>query len=161
MTSKPILRILLSISILYLCAGAAFAQTQNPDYDADLAQELGADDYGMKSYILVMLKTGSRDAEITEKAVRDSLFAGHLGNIQRLVELDKLVVAGPLGRNDKTYRGIFILNTNSMEEAAELLQTDPAIKEKLLESELYAWYGSAALPVYLEASQKVGKFKIN
>jgi hypothetical protein len=38
-----------------------------------------------------------------------------------------------------------------------LLDTDPAIKEKLLAVELYEWYGSAALPAYLEASEKVGK----
>lgn len=31
---------------------------QNPVYDAALAEKLGADAYGMKSYVLVMLKTG-------------------------------------------------------------------------------------------------------
>lgn len=31
---------------------------QNPNYDAALARKLGADDYGMKRYILVILRTG-------------------------------------------------------------------------------------------------------
>lgn len=46
------------------------------------------------------------------------------------------------------------------EEAKELLQTDPAIREKLLEAELFQWYGSAALPVYLKIHEKIEKKKI-
>jgi uncharacterized protein YciI len=78
-------------------------------------------------------------------------------NIQRLVDEKKLIVAGPLGKNDKTYRGIFILDVQSQEEAKELLQTDPAVASKLLDTELYTWYGSAALPAYLEDSDKIWK----
>ncbi len=128
-------------------------QTSNPVYDSILAKKLGADDYGMKSYVFVILKTGSNTT--VEKAVKDSLFAGHMENIGRLVKLNKLLVAGPFGKNDKTYRGLFILNVTTLEEAAELLQSDPAIREKLLEPELYKWYGSAALPEYLDAADKI------
>lgn len=136
-------------------AGYAKAQTQNPKYDKGLADSLGADDYGMKMYVLVILKTGP--VKIDDKKTTDSLFAGHLKNIQRLANEGKLVVAGPLQKNEKSYRGIFILNVKTTEEAKALLQTDPAIKSQLLDSELYGWYGSAALPVYLPASEKVGK----
>ncbi|MCZ4408445.1 hypothetical protein O3Q51_06480 [Cryomorphaceae bacterium 1068] len=38
---------------------------QNPNYDADLAKQLGADDYGMKMYSLVILKTGTN--QVTDK----------------------------------------------------------------------------------------------
>jgi len=41
----------------------------------------------------------------------------------------KLVVDDPLGRNDKTYRGIFILDAATFEEAEALLQTDTAIRK--------------------------------
>lgn len=129
----------------------------NPNYDAALANRLGADDYGMKNYVLVILKTGSNHT--ADKAFIDSCFAGHMTNIHRLVELKKLIVAGPLKKNENNYRGIFILNTDSEEEAEVLLQTDPAIKEKLLEAELYKWYGSAALPEYLYESDRVWKTK--
>jgi uncharacterized protein YciI len=135
------------------------AQTVNPDYDSTLAKKLGADDYGMKSYVFVMLKTGSNST--TDKAFIDSCFSGHMANINRLVNEGKLIVAGPLGKNDKAYRGIFILNVSTIEEAEELVQTDPAINSKLLEAELYSWYGSAALPEYLETALKIGKYKIN
>jgi hypothetical protein len=143
---------------LVLFSFCAAGQTDNTVYDSILAKKLGADAYGMKSYVLVMLKTGTN--KIDNKIVYDSLFAGHLQNIGRLAKLGKLTVAGPLGKNDKQYRGIFILNVSSFEEANELLQSDPTIKEKLLEAELYKWYGSAALPVYLDTHNKIEKIKI-
>jgi uncharacterized protein YciI len=131
------------------------AQTPNPKYNKGLADSLGADDFGMKMYVLVMLKTGP--AKIDDKKITDSLFAGHMQNINRLVDAGKLIVAGPLRKNDKNYRGIFILNVKTIEEAKVLLDTDPAVKSGLLDSELYSWYGSAALPMYLPASEQVGK----
>ena len=148
----------LLISIIFFVQYTT-AQTVNPDYDSTLAKKVGADDYGMKSYVFVILKTGSNTT--TDKAFIDSCFAGHMANIGRLVNEGKLIVAGPLGKNDNTYRGIFILNVTTIEEARELVQTDPAINSKLLDVDLYKWYGSAALPEYLEAALKVVKYKIN
>lgn len=127
----------------------------NPNYDPQLAQKLGADDYGMKSYILAILKTGSN--QTTDRAFISNCFRGHLDNINRLAKEGKLVVAGPLGKNDNSYRGIFILNATTIEDAELLIQTDPAINEGLLDVELYKWYGSAALPEYFESSDKIWK----
>jgi len=50
-------------------------------YNKQLADSLGADDYGMKIYVLVILKTGK--AKIEDKQKADSLFLGHLQNIKR------------------------------------------------------------------------------
>jgi uncharacterized protein YciI len=131
------------------------SQKTNPNYDSDLATKFGADDYGMKKYIFVILKTGSNESD--NKALKDSCFSGHLNNIDRLVKEKKLIVAGPMVKNEKSYRGIFILDVSTIEDANLLLETDPAIKAKFLEPEFYQWYGSAALPEYLEASDKVWK----
>jgi uncharacterized protein YciI len=133
------------------------AQSINPKYDKALADSMGGDDYGMKSYVLAILKTGSNTS--TNKAEIDSAFRGHMLNINRLVKEGKLVVAGPLQKNEKTYRGIFIFNVKTIEEAKALLATDPAIKANFLDSELYGWYGSAALPMYLNFHDKVEKKK--
>lgn len=146
---------LLSILLVIISINTVFAQKTNPNYNADLAKKLGADDYGMKKFIFVILKTGTNKS--TDKALRDSCFAGHMENINRLVEEKKLIVAGPMEKNKKEYRGIFILDVSTLDEAKHLLETDPAIKAKYLESELYSWYGSAALSEYLEASDKVWK----
>jgi uncharacterized protein YciI len=149
------MKLILIIQLLVFISYFSFAQTINPDYDSTLAQTLGADDYGMKSYVLVILKTGSNTT--TDQAFIDSCFRGHMNNINRLVDEGRLIVAGPLGKNDNSYRGIFIFNVKSIEEAKELVQTDPAINSGLLDVDLYNWYGSAALPVYLETSDKIWK----
>lgn len=145
-----------TLFFLLSLATTGMAQNMNPKYDSTLAKTFGGDDYGMKMYVLVILKTGP--VTIEDKAVRDSLFTGHMANITHMVDMKKLVVAGPLGKNDKAYRGIFILNVATFEEANELMAADPAIREKLLEPELFKWYGSAALPAYLEDAGKIGKY---
>tara|TARA_R110002051_G_scaffold324750_1_gene423434 strand:+ start:1035 stop:1493 length:459 start_codon:yes stop_codon:yes gene_type:complete len=141
--------------VIILTINVSFAQKTNPNYDAELAAKLDADDYGMKKFVFVILKTGTNKS--TDKTLKDSCFTGHMNNINRLVKEKKLIVAGPMGKNDKSYRGIFILDVATLEEANTLLETDPAIKAKFLEPELYVWYGSAALSEYLEASDKVWK----
>lgn len=130
----------------------------NPNYDKELADKLGGDDYGMKSYFLVILKTGTNTT--SDKELITESFRGHMDNINRLVQEGKLIVAGPLGKNENNYRGIFILNNiKSIEEAKELLQTDLAVKNGLLDYEIFTWYGSAALPKYLPYSEKITKTK--
>ena len=148
-----------SIIVFIICVGSlhAYAQSTNTAYDKALADSLGADEYGMKMYVLVMLKTGTNTTE--SKTATDSLFAGHMQNIGKLVEMKKLVVAGPLQKNEKNYRGIFILNVKTLEEAKALIDTDPAVKAKLLDADMFLWYGSAALPIYLPYHDKVQKTK--
>jgi len=82
-----------------------------------------------------------------------------MSNMERLAEEGKLIVAGPIGKNENSYRGIFILDVASLEEASKILQTDQAIKENLLAADLYNWYGSAALPEHLDAARKIWKIK--
>lgn len=147
--------ILLLIAIVFLGTISMSARDIKPGYDSALAKKLGADDYGMKSYVLVLLKTGK--VEIQDKAKRDCLFAGNFENINRLVDVGKLIIAGPLAKNDNAYCGLFILNVTTFEEANELLKSDPTIKTGILDVELYKWYGSAAIPVYIETHKKIEK----
>ena len=134
--------IILFTALVFTCVQVT-AQSTNNNYDSVLAKKLKADDYGMKKYYFVILKTGP--TVITDKARLDSIFAGHMKNIQWLASQNKLVVVGPLGKNDKAYEGIFVLNTDSKTEAEKMLETDTAIKMKLLTAEYYPLYSSAAL----------------
>lgn len=132
--------------------------TANPGYDPVLAEKLGGNEYGMKRYFLVILRTGS-DTTLDKDFISES-FRGHMENIDRLVKDGTLIVAGPLAANDRAYRGIFILNDIPDEtEAQKMLQTDPAIKNGILDYEIFSWYGSAALPEYLPFSDKIWKTK--
>lgn len=141
--------------LLLICFAfvTCLSQAQTSQYDKKLADSLGADEHGMKPYILVILKTGS--VSVSDKSIQDSLFRGHMANINRLATAGKLVVAGPLRKNGRSYRGLFILNVKTLLEATELLATDPAIHGKILDAELYEWYGSAALPLYLPSHEKI------
>ena len=141
--------------IILLGISTSFAQDVNPNYDAELAKKLNADDYGMKQYVFVILKTGTNTT--TDKEFTSECFTSHMENIHKLVEDKKLIVAGPMFKNDNSIRGIFILDVKTFEEANLLLENDKAIKEKILKAELYNWYGSAALSEYLESSDKIWK----
>jgi uncharacterized protein YciI len=99
----------------------------NPNYDAALAKKLGADAYGIKSYVLVILKTAPNDKKITEQGKRNELFRGHFTNMNRLAKESKLVLAGPL-MEDKPKRGLLIFNVKTIEEAEALVNTEPAVK---------------------------------
>lgn len=132
-------------------------ETLNTSYDPRLAEKLGADDYGMKRYVMAFLKTGpNRNQDSTEAA---RLQRAHLDNIQRLANEKKLIVAGPfLDAGD--IRGIYIFNVETLEEAEALTKSDPAIKAGRLVMELHPWYGSAALIESAEMHKKVAKHEI-
>lgn len=153
-----IINLLIFISLSSILYAQDDNNIHNQNYDPFLAKKLEADEYGMKSYFLVILKTG--DNSSLDKESISKYFRGHLENINRLVKENKLIVAGPLDKNEKNYRGIFILNhIKSKEEAVNLLMSDPAIENRLLDYEIYTWYGSAALPEYLPISDKIWKLK--
>ena len=54
--------------------------TVDSNYDAELAKKLGGDQYDMKNYVLILLKTGPKDGEVTGQA-RADIFSGHMKNI--------------------------------------------------------------------------------
>lgn len=145
------------IFLVFLLSTGITMRAQNPGikYDKALADSLGADEYGMKSYMFVILKTGKKTVE--DKKLRDSLFKGHMDNIGRLVREGKLIVAGPIGENEMNYRGIFIFNVATREELDKLLKTDPTIQNGIFDVEVFNWYGSAALPTYLPNHDKIQK----
>ena len=143
-------------TILSLIIFSSFINAQKKDFDQKLADSLGADQYGMKSYYLVILKKGK--GEITDKAKKSELMKGHMDNINKLTKDGKLIVAGPMAeKNSIDYSGIFILDAKTKEEAESLVLTDPSIKSGIFDVEIYKWYGSAALPLYLKSHDKVAK----
>jgi uncharacterized protein YciI len=152
MKHLPILCLLLIFSSF-----SVNAQTDSTHYDKALADSLKADDYGMRMYYFVILKTGTNTSENKEET--STVFRGHLDNINKLVKEGKLIVAGPFGKNEKQYRGLFIFIAENKEEVEKLLSTDPAVAQSFLEAEIYDWYGSAALPTYLPYAEKISMKK--
>jgi len=111
---------------------ASFAQETASNYDEKLAKSLNADERGMKKYVFCLLKTGSNTTATKEESQK--LFEGHMTNIGRLAKEGKLVVAGPFMKNDRNYRGLYIFNVETIDDANLLVASDPAVKANLLEA---------------------------
>ena len=147
-----------------VCVACGFVNAQNNEvinsdavYDSTLAKKLGADEYGMKQYVMAFLKSGPK--KITDSTKREEIQRAHLKNIMRLTEEGFLIVAGPF-LDDQKIRGIFIFNVESVEEAKKLAETDPAVKAGVLALELHPWYGSAALLEIPKIHPKLEKRKL-
>lgn len=131
--------------------------TSESVYDSALAKQIGADDYGMRTYVMANLIAGpDRDQDSITAA---KLQRAHLDNITRMAEQGTLVVAGPF-MDEGDVRGIYIFAVETIAEAEELTSTDPAIKAGRLEMELRLWYGPAALMLLKEMHPKVSKKSI-
>ncbi|MEO8002727.1 MAG: YciI family protein [Arenimonas sp.] len=149
----------ISVVILMVYLGichSAFAdqamQPVKPPLDSVLAKQLGADENGMRHYVLVILKTGKH--RVPDGKARDEMFQGHFANIKRLADEGKLAVAGPFGdKND--WRGMFIFAVESVAAAESLVATDPVIKNGEMVAEYHSLYSSAALMSVNGIHQKI------
>ncbi|CAN5497648.1 hypothetical protein BH10ACI2_BH10ACI2_25880 [soil metagenome] len=146
----------LAVAVSISVAAQPSKDAKKPAFDAELAKKLGADERGMKMYVLCILKTGPKDAEIKGKD-RDDIFAGHFANIGRLADEGKLAVAGPFEKNDRTYRGLYIFNVGTIADAEKLVVLDPAVKAGVFVPELTLWYATAALMTIPETHKKLEK----
>lgn len=143
--------------VLMLVAAAAFTETArcaDAPYDAALASRLKADEFGMRVYVVALLKAGPNRNRSPEQA--QALQAAHRRNIDRLAAEGKLVLAGPF-EDDGVLRGIYIFDVRTVAEAEALTRTDPAIQAGSLQMELHPWYGSAALMMVNEVHAKLQK----
>jgi uncharacterized protein len=144
--------------LLVLVTSLTFSQSNTEvKYDSVKAQKYGADEYGMKKYVMAFLKRGpNKDIDSTKRA---ELMNAHLTNIFRLADEGKLVLAGPF-LNDGELRGIYIFDVENLDEAKKLTETDPAIQQGTLSMELIPWYGTAALIEVNELSKTLVKKSI-
>ncbi len=135
-------------------APAAAAPLPASKYDAELAQSVGADEIGMRGYVLVILKTGP--TKVPAGPARDEMFKGHFANMKRLAEAGKLVQAGPLDGVDG-WRGLFVFAASNIDEAKTYVATDPVIINGEMVAEYHKYYGSAALMLLNDLHAKVQK----
>jgi uncharacterized protein YciI len=146
---------ILSLFLFIAFAIPGFAQNKN--YDSVLAKKLGADEYGMRHYVMAFLKAGPN--KTMDSAQKSQVLMAHLKNIGRLAKEGKLVVAGPFLDNGN-FAGIYIFNVTTVEEARILTATDPAVKAGMFDMELHPWYGSAAMMQIVETHNKLQKYSL-
>ena len=130
----------------------AAARAEEPAYDAELARSVGADERGMKSYVLVVLKTGP--TPVPPGPEREAMFKGHFANMERLAGEGKLVLAGPFDGVDG-WRGLFVFAVPALDEARKLVATDPVVANGEMVPEFHKYFGSAALMLVNDAHKRV------
>jgi uncharacterized protein YciI len=72
----------------------------------------------------------------------EALQEAHLANMRRLAEMGKLVLNGPLLDSFDTsgeIRSIGVFKTDTLQEAQDLVATDPMVKVGHLVFEMHAW----------------------
>ena len=149
-------------AVFLFSAPGAQAQTETaaagkaPAYDAELAKAAGGNDNGMRSYVLVVLKTGPN--KMAAGPARTKMFEGHMANIGRLAGEKKLALAGPLDGVDG-WRGIFVFATPDIEEAKTWVATDPVIISGEMVAEYHKFFGSAGLMMVNEIHNKITRKK--
>jgi uncharacterized protein YciI len=151
--TKPMLIAMLT-AMLALARVSSAEDAPPPGYDEALAQSVGADEHGMRRYVLVILKTGPN--RIPDGPERDEMFRGHFANMQRLSDEGKLALAGPLDGVDG-WRGLFVMAVPDIEEAKQLVATDPVIIKGEMVAEYHKYYGSAALMTVADTHKRVQK----
>ncbi|MBP9684405.1 MAG: hypothetical protein KBF66_13285 [Rhodoferax sp.] len=145
------------MSLLALAVSPAYPQDSiGTPFDNALAQRLGADEHGMRSYVFVLLKTGPN--KMPEGPERDEMYRGHFANMTRLSKEGKLVLAGPYDGVDG-WRGLFVLAVKSIDEARALAATDPVLQKGEMVAEYHRYYGSAALMLVPEVHETLAKKK--
>lgn len=105
------------------------------------SQEAKKSEPNIKQFWMVILKTGPKDKEITDSVKRTELFKGHFSNMERLHNEGVLKVAGPFGINDFTWRGLFIYDCATREDAEGYVKTDPTVQAGIFIYDIIPWYG--------------------
>ena len=144
-------------TILFACSqqsNNSVPSTASDGFDPALTAEVGADPYGMRKFVFAYLKEGpNRSQDSTERA---ELQRAHMDNIARLAQEGRLVLAGPF-MDEGEVKGIYVFAVESLEEAATLTSTDPAVQAGSLAMELHPWYGSAALMKVNDLHSRISK----
>lgn len=146
------MRTIIIIFLLILLTNSV--QAQNKVSTAKQKQKTQNTEKQMRNYFMVILTKGPNRAQDSISLAK--LMDGHMANIERLANEEKLILAGPF-LDDGNMRGIFVFNVATNEEAVNLVESDPAVKAGRFAYEIHPWMGPKKLTSLLKKPNKKGK----
>lgn len=96
-------------------------------------------------YVLVLLKTGPKQ-DVAPGELQE-LMASHFANMERLANTGELILAGPFAppRTDPELRGVLVFDTDDLDRAEQLTESDPTVSAGIFRHEQFPWTGPAAM----------------
>ena len=109
------------------------------------ASTSGGSEPSASEYVFVFLKTGPA-TDLTKQAQQEA-FQGHFSNMGRMADVGQLLMAGPMGdpKSDPDHRGLWMFDTNRVEQALEWARTDPTVQLGVFVLEAYEFETEADL----------------
>ncbi|MFO0830485.1 MAG: YciI family protein [Phycisphaerales bacterium] len=106
-------------------------------------------------YAFIYLKTGPDSASHTPEQ-KQEIFKGHMSNMQRLAKEKTLIIAGPFVKpRDSSWRGLFIFDGVSIEEARRIAATDPGVSSGEFVTDIRAAWGPPSLRDALKLEEEL------
>ncbi|RJR29951.1 MAG: hypothetical protein C4574_02920 [Candidatus Latescibacterota bacterium] len=131
----------MKIALFVLLAGAALLAATG--FTAE-AGTVPADDEMETYYVGLIYRGPAWTPDETPEIA--ALQEAHLANIRRLADSGKLVLAGPFIDGGEL-RGMFVFRVETLDEAAALCDSDPAVRAGRLRVELHPWYSAKGIGI--------------
>ena len=126
------------IFFLLFCAYGFTAYCQQERYNKDSLdlEKKAFQKHGLHQYWLVLIKPGEQNIDAD---VRKKIMESHFANMKVLADKGVLKMAGPMGKNELGWSGIFIFDC-PQNDLDEYLSGDDAINTGYFATEIAPWY---------------------
>ena len=124
------------------------------NFDSKMANQLGANKYGLKKYTLCFFNKGAQRVLKSDQVL--ALEKGHINYMNELIAKKEIVLAGYFNETD-VHLGFVVFDSQDTSHVRSLIEKDPKVNEGLIVPHFQQWTSSAAILKLNEIHQKIQK----